>query len=226
MVIPPLVTLGASNAGDELSAVPLGSSGAFKALFTGALYKTIRNPEYLLRLFASLKEMDPQLEIELHFFGPHSDCQAVFASFEATLGKDVHLHGLMPKGVTMMALRQADLLINIGNTSPYQLPSKVVEYACTEKPILNIASIVDDSSAMFFEGRQKTITINTADGRSLNDHSTELRTFLDDCQSSDNQSMLENYRKHLIEAHSPKSITDSYSALLVGQTNNQVGEHV
>jgi glycosyltransferase involved in cell wall biosynthesis len=44
----------------------------------------------------------------------------------------------------------ADVLVNLGNDTPYQLPSKVVEYLAAGKPVLNIASRPDDSPAAFF----------------------------------------------------------------------------
>jgi hypothetical protein len=47
-------------------------------------------------------------------------------------------------------MQDADLLVNIGNTTSYQLPSKVVEYASTGKPVLNIYKIHNDSSTQFF----------------------------------------------------------------------------
>ena len=44
---------------------------------------------------------------------------------------------------------EADVLINIGNTTTFQLPSKLIEYASMSKPILNISSVNGDSSTKF-----------------------------------------------------------------------------
>ena len=46
-------------------------------------------------------------------------------------------------------MAEADVLVNIGNRTSYQLPSKVVEYAAFGKPILNFLASPDDSSAVF-----------------------------------------------------------------------------
>jgi hypothetical protein len=47
-------------------------------------------------------------------------------------------------------MKDADVLVNIGNKTPELLPSKLVEYASTGKPVLNLISIPEDSSADFF----------------------------------------------------------------------------
>jgi hypothetical protein len=48
-------------------------------------------------------------------------------------------------------MKEANILVNIGNKSPYELPSKVVEYASFGKPVLNIARIEKDTSMEFFK---------------------------------------------------------------------------
>ena len=48
-------------------------------------------------------------------------------------------------------MSEADCLVNIGNDTEYQLPSKVVEYASTGKPVLCLAKKEKDSSIAFFQ---------------------------------------------------------------------------
>lgn len=49
------------------------------------------------------------------------------------------------------AMKEANILVNIGNNTSYQLPSKVVEYASTGKAILNLVKTESDSSIPFFD---------------------------------------------------------------------------
>ena len=44
-------------------------------------------------------------------------------------------------------IKEADVLINIGNNNKYQEPSKLIEYMYSGKKILNICSIEEDTSA-------------------------------------------------------------------------------
>ena len=60
--------------------------------------------------------------------------------------------GAAGSAASIEAAYEADVLINIGNTNPYQEPSKVIEYASTGKPIINITTIDCDSSSVLLEG--------------------------------------------------------------------------
>ncbi|MEE8576131.1 MAG: glycosyltransferase [candidate division Zixibacteria bacterium] len=119
-----------------------------KLLFIGTLYRAIRNPQFLLELFSQLSERNDDW-VELHFVGGYDDCRDICDSFKERLGNRLFFHGLMPRETVMQSVEEADLLINIGNSNPYQLPSKLVEYASAGKPILNISSIENDSSKIF-----------------------------------------------------------------------------
>ena len=222
-VIPPLVTFAHVDTQSAPLEAPLGESDAFKALFTGALYRNIRNPEYLLQLFAALQEATPDVARELHFFGPTDDCKNIFDSFNATLqrhsGLSVHLHGLMSHSTTIAGLQQADLLVNIGNANPYQLPSKVVEYACTTKPILNISCIKQDSSTEFFAGRPNTLTLNATDSVALGEHAKMLQKFL----QSDSEPVLESYCEDIRARHSSEIISKEYQRLIRQQKKKVAG---
>jgi hypothetical protein len=59
---------------------------------------------------------------------------------------------------------ESNILINICNDTFYQLPSKVVEYAASGKPVLNFSKSDRDSSVHFFEEYGNASTINQANG--------------------------------------------------------------
>ena len=58
-------------------------------------------------------------------------------------------------------MRSADILVNIGNTNPYQEPSKLIEYVHAGRPIINIATISNDSSAILLEKYPAVFSILT-----------------------------------------------------------------
>jgi hypothetical protein len=146
-VIPPLFSIPNDNRGDE----DIGSGNkAIRLVFAGTLYRAIRNPGYLLRLFSRLIQSELGSCIELHFYGNINDCDDIFMPYREWLGKNIFLHGQVERRILYRAMQGATLLVNIGNTTSYQLPSKVVEYASTGKPVLNIYKIPNDSSTEFF----------------------------------------------------------------------------
>ena len=146
-VIPPLISIPTGNGDEEGLEI---SNRKIRLVYAGTLYKAIRNPAYLLRLFSGLIQSELGDRLELHFFGNINDCDDIFMPYKEWLGKRIFLHGKVEQRVVCRAMQGANLLVNIGNTTSYQLPSKVVEYASTGKPVLNIVNIRNDSSADFF----------------------------------------------------------------------------
>jgi glycosyltransferase involved in cell wall biosynthesis len=143
-VIPPLYSGEAAPAN-----TPAASGAALRLAFTGSLYSEIRHPGYLMALFARARRQRPGLEI--HFYGRINDCAPVFEPYREMIGGAVHLHGFVSRDQAAAALDGADILINIGNDTTYQLPSKLVDYAATGKPIVNIIRSESDSSVAFLE---------------------------------------------------------------------------
>jgi len=173
-VIPPLVALPEAEGTGEAA----GPSDRRRLVFLGRLYPTIRRPDFLLALFAALKDSGANEHYELHFYGDTWECEANFAPFRDRLGRDIHLHGPVPREQAISAMRSASVLVNIGNDTHYQLPSKVVEYATTGKPILNLAAYPDDSSARFLADYPAHLTL-VAHGRDpVPDDIEKLKAFL------------------------------------------------
>ena len=118
-----------------------------RLVFIGMLKNGIRTPENLLEIFNLLLKTELAGKIELHFFGGLDYCLEFFGSYQRLIDKSIFLHGVVSRIKAIQAMNSADFLVNIGNSNPYQEPSKVIEYASTGKPIINILSIKDDSSA-------------------------------------------------------------------------------
>lgn len=142
---------------------PLKGNSNYKLVFAGTLYRHIRNPHYLLKLYEVLLSGKLGQKLELHFFGGIDDCRSYFAPYESEFGKSLYLHGLVSREVVAEALRSADLLINIGNTNSYQLPSKVVEYAALGKPLAHLSSVEQDCSDEFLSSYPLALRIDSAD---------------------------------------------------------------
>ena len=138
------------------------SSRAKRLVFAGTLYRNIRNPAYLLRLYAHL--LDRRADLELHFFGRINDCADVFEPYAALLDKRIFLHGLVSRNHAVAAVASAHVLVNIGNTTAYQLPSKIVEYVSAAKPILNIVRGDADCSLAFLDGYPATLSVTESAG--------------------------------------------------------------
>jgi len=98
-----------------------------RLVFLGRLYPSIRRPDYLLSLFASLAEEPGGERYELHFFGDSWQCEADFAPHKRMLGRNLFVHGPVPRERAIAEMRSADVLVNIGNDTRAPPLENVVE---------------------------------------------------------------------------------------------------
>ncbi|MFC1675825.1 glycosyltransferase [Planctomycetota bacterium] len=146
-VIPPMI----SSTNQNIERSVLSDDIKNKLVFIGTLYKSIRNPDFLLKLFVSLLQKQPEENLELHFWGNTSECGDCFDKYQGLLNNKIFLHGTVGHEKIPQIMNEAKVLVNIGNDTLYQLPSKVVEYAHSGRPILNIVKTFEDSSVDFFK---------------------------------------------------------------------------
>lgn len=146
VVIPPLV------AGSGYSAV--GRTDApFNLVYVGTLYRRIRNPGYLLRLLEAV----PSLALDI--YGDTNDCTEQFRALPPAVASRVTLHGTVAPLAARQAMAAAGTLVNIGNATRHQLPSKVFEYIATGRPILNLVGGDWDSSSPFLSRYRPCLTV-------------------------------------------------------------------
>jgi glycosyltransferase involved in cell wall biosynthesis len=145
-IVPPLLSP-ENSAGEEPS--PFALDGRRRMVFAGRLYRDLRSPAALLTVFRRLIERSEHSTLDLHFFGAHDDCGEQFDAIRSLVGQRVFLHGVVPRATALAALSHADVLVNLGNTTRHQLPSKLVEYMSTGRPIVNFVTRADDGSARF-----------------------------------------------------------------------------
>jgi glycosyltransferase involved in cell wall biosynthesis len=174
-VIPPLL----SHANDNADATPIFSQDQkLRMVFIGTLYKNIRSPDYLLFLFSKLLNTDIGDRLELHFFGNVNDCSDSFNKYQGLLGTKMFLYGQVSSEKAIQAMKESDILINIGNSTSYQLPSKVVEYAATGNPVLNLIRTTHDSSISFFEMYPPSMNLLEYRDSLLTEHVKDVVNFI------------------------------------------------
>jgi glycosyltransferase involved in cell wall biosynthesis len=141
-VIPPLLSA------PEGPSAPLPGD-AVRFVYVGTLYKELREPGFLLEAFDALRKRLPLARLELHFYGDAHQFAGLLETWRGRLGAALQVHGSVPRAMVAAAIEGAAVLVNIGNRSEDQLPSKVVEYVASGKPVLNIGSAAGDLSAEF-----------------------------------------------------------------------------
>jgi glycosyltransferase involved in cell wall biosynthesis len=150
-VIPPLLNPDCPGPSSTNHGIPEDS--VIRLGYVGNFHRRLREPAIYIRTIEKAIEYRRELadRIELHFLG---DAALVLDCLEKhpSIKRLCRFHGRSPRKAVMEALDAADVFVNIGNATSYQLPSKVIEYACFGKPILNFSSSAQDSSAAFLSG--------------------------------------------------------------------------
>jgi glycosyltransferase involved in cell wall biosynthesis len=206
-VIPPLLALDMNHASEGSLFTTIDSK--LRLVFVGTLHKQIRKPDFLLRLFNKLLHTHLAEKLELHFVGSLNNCQEYFEPYKALLNHKIFCHGILSRHQAFLAMKEADILVNIGNESPYELPSKVVEYASFGKPVLNIAKIEKDTSMEFFNAYPASLCLLENGEIWDSDHVDKLVQFIEK-QPHLEQSQLQQW----LAPYQIESIAADYEVLL------------
>jgi hypothetical protein len=152
-----------------------------KLVFVGTLYQGLRSPEYLLKLFTTLRRLPQHRDLELHIYGGVVGIANIFDGMGDLAANAIFVHGQVTRERALEAMSDADLLVNIGNTSSIQLPSKVVEYVWLGRPILNIASQANDSSYEYLKGHPAMLNLVARTSHVDPLHVAQLDSFMRVC---------------------------------------------
>lgn len=130
--------------------------------FFGSFYENVRSPLAFLKFLNFIYQKSPQTlnKTQFHFFGQQNKFSyPIFDAFPK-IRSHIILHGFYDRPTSLKAMSQMDIMINFGNSTDYHLPSKVVDYLYVNKAILNITSIDNDASQVFFESYDDILNLN------------------------------------------------------------------
>lgn len=99
--------------------------------FAGNFYKDIRNPETFINYLATQKS-----DFQFVVYTPFPN---LINRYKTILGERLVIRNAIPRLELIEELRKMDFLVNIENIhSPAQIPSKLIDYAITGRPILSV----------------------------------------------------------------------------------------
>lgn len=115
---------------------------SIKIVYGGIFYKKIRNPRIIFQTFKDLN-----IDYELHIYS--KGCERQLKKYKRKLKSKILLHDVVPYEKFKQIMVDSDVLLNIGNTSVNQIPSKIFDYFEIGKPIINIMQNRDDTSMKY-----------------------------------------------------------------------------
>ena len=156
-VIPPLINSEAKNIVNIKPKKSQLNNKKLRLVYIGTLYSGIRHPKKMLDMLDDVRTL-LNIDFEIHFYGLVND-----VDISKLNNSYIYFHGSVSHKEALQLMMQADILINIGNSTKFQFPSKLVEYVSTGKPVLNVISNVDDSSLDFLSNYPISKTIYLSD---------------------------------------------------------------
>lgn len=146
------------------SPVPARINEDTKLIYAGALYRVIRNPEYMLSVISKVPN------VHLDMFVRSFECMNILKKYESD---KITVHdGVDVKKYIEMICDEYDILINIGNNCDNQLPSKTLELLSSGRPIINFFCHKDSQYEMI---EKYPLGLNV--GRDETDAVTKVESF-------------------------------------------------
>lgn len=132
-------------------------------LFTGQLYKDIRDPTYLISIFDKLG-----LNYRLFLFTNFTSYQ-ISNIFKLNIPNNVIIYPYQSKDSLSYHYSKSDVLVNIGNSISYQIPGKIIEYIQTKKPIIHFQKNNVDYTLKYLINHPAYLTIKEFERSLLKD---------------------------------------------------------
>ncbi|OQB60009.1 MAG: hypothetical protein BWX96_02439 [Bacteroidetes bacterium ADurb.Bin145] len=94
--------------------------------------------------------------------------EGLLLPFKKALGEKIEIRSNIPREKLLTVLAGMDFLINFDNNTSTQLPSKLIDYAITGRPVLNITSGSDFSQLLRFMDYDYSERMNLASPQTYN----------------------------------------------------------
>ena len=156
--------------------------GCINVLCTGTRDDEVRDSTYALELCKQIRE------VNFHFVGVN------WAENEVEQEDNLFFYPRQKKAVITNMQGQADFLLNIGNKNPNQIPSKVLEYINTGKPVVNICKSSCCPTQSLLEGYD---AIHVYEAEALELAKEKLQVYLHQAHPRlEEKAILEKYREY------------------------------
>ena len=129
------------------------SSKPIKISYFGIFTKGVRSPNSFLELVKKNNEMEFSWYV-------NEDSEKIIKSCDLNVDKHSFYSQVSREEAQKLMVNSAHCLLSIGNKNPNQIPSKVVEYLATGKPIIHFTEIDNDPVIKFSNQFHNLITIN------------------------------------------------------------------
>lgn len=182
--------------------------------YFGSFYRGVRDPQQLLQCLEQLEAQG--LDWELQLFGTrYEGMGAALKSFPHIRAR-IYERGLLPREQVAATMQRMDALLLPGNAGGFQLPSKVVDYLASGRPILHLKVWEEDPIDDYFSNYPLKHTIQ------LPLSSTQVTEVLRFLQQNRNKQVPENWIQAQLDQHRAPQLAARVKALCL-QHQQKIG---
>jgi hypothetical protein len=122
--------------------------------YAGVFYNDIRNPTFL---FDQLAQIKGKYKFKIYLRSLDPNIKALIAPYQDLLGENLEVFHGLERDDLIRKLSEVDFLVNLDNLSQHQIPSKLIDYALTKRPIFSCSSesFQSDNFESFLTGDYK-----------------------------------------------------------------------
>jgi hypothetical protein len=135
-----------------------------KWLYAGTLNRKTRNPEYLCKLFLENNLIEKN---EIHFYS-NGNCEDVINDYSKKVPMGIFQHGFVNRDQILKEIKEADVLVSIGNKHSTMVPSKIFEYISTGKKIIHFYLDDNDSCLKYLRKYKNALLIDEKESINFN----------------------------------------------------------
>ena len=157
---------------EHMSTLGIQDYTFYSGIYTGLLDTNYRNPLYLIELLNLVNQKSKFFEV--HFFSK-GNCEDIIKNFSENTNY-IFQHGYVDKESLDTELKKAQFLINIGNANSHSLPSKLIDYISSGKPIIHFSQQKDDVCLSYLKRYPNSLILYTDTDIKLN--SEKLKSFI------------------------------------------------
>lgn len=174
------------------------------ALYSGSIHYPDRNPIPLLEHFL---ELSKKIDIELWFMGVNN-CPEIFSKYNKLSDNKIKNIGQFPHKQALEKIAEVDFLVNIGNTNPNTVTSKIFEYMQFKKPIISTYQIEDEPAIVYLQKYKNYFLLDERSGSNFKKINEELRNFV----FNENRECIPNLNK-IFYSNTPLAFIDALNTL-------------
>ena len=192
------------------------SQDTINLVYVGKFYYQKRDPRYLFALMDRLHEKGIRLTIAGGYYYSGLPKEVISKYFTNKIPYITYL-GELPAEQADALLNEADILVHLGNRISDQMPSKILDYISSGKPILNLFGIDDCPTLPYLE--RYPMALNIKNGTEITDDLIEqISQFI--CQSKGKQIPFEQIEKEYREC-TPAFVGQQFYEVIQSVTNNK-----